>query len=644
MPSSGDFVQGVRVSGYWSKWLTFSAATLVMLSAGLGYTFSVWSNMLKTHFSYSQTQVAGVGTACNLGGYLGILAGPFYDMMRPHSRMGPWLTLNIGVLIHLGGYLSLWAAAKGFFTPPYWAMVLLAMLACNGQTWFETGALVTCVRNFETERGTVIGVLKAFLGLSASLYTTLYMGFLDPDATSFLLLLALGPALTVLLCSIVINYVPYIQVEPHTKSHAFHLAFTAVVGLAAYQAAIAFARNSGAFQFWAGFLVTCAIAMLLLPILSIPWIFGGLFSRRLDSDLDHSSSKKALRATQYPELVPFMADEGSDDEQQDDVDERFQDVYRDKTPIKCLRSQSFWMLFFINAIGSGAGLTLNNNLAQQVLALDPKSNATTVFVSVFSVASCVGRLCSGSLPDKWMRERGVPRTVSLVGLMVCTMLTAALNAFITLPLMPVSAFLTGFTFGGMQGVVPAVTSEIFGLRNFATNYALVQLGPATGSYTLATFLAGHLYEQRGRAHGDPAGTCRGRDCFRWTFIVVTGLSGVAAAVSLLLWRRTQHLYAKVVEHTRLERQRRGLAGEVAERRKIMRRVMEENKLLQSYLTRGRDMVAQLVAQLRDESVDKAAAVEQGLSQLQALGFEASELLSMQAEMYEQFEKLSPQAQ
>ena len=30
--------------------------------------------------------------------------------------------------------------------------------------------------------------------------------------------------------------VPYIQVEPHTKSHAFHLALTAVVGLASYQA------------------------------------------------------------------------------------------------------------------------------------------------------------------------------------------------------------------------------------------------------------------------------------------------------------------------------------------------------------------------------------------------------------------------
>lgn len=85
------------------------------------------------------------------------------------------------------------------------------------------------------------------------------------------------------------------------------------------------------------------------------------------------------------------------------------------------------------------------------------------------------------LPDKWMRERNVPRTVSLIGLMALTTASAGLNAFISMPLMPIAAFLTGFTFGGIQGVVPAVTSEIFGLRSFATNYALVQLGPATGT-------------------------------------------------------------------------------------------------------------------------------------------------------------------
>ena len=35
---------------YFSKWLTFSAAAMLQLSAGLGYTFSIYSNALKTHF------------------------------------------------------------------------------------------------------------------------------------------------------------------------------------------------------------------------------------------------------------------------------------------------------------------------------------------------------------------------------------------------------------------------------------------------------------------------------------------------------------------------------------------------------------------------------------------------------------------
>lgn len=33
----------------------------------------------------------------------------------------------------------------------------------------------------------------------------------------------------------------------------------------------------------------------------------------------------------------------------------------------------------------------------------------------------------------------------------------------------------------MQGLVPAVTSELFGLDNFATNYAIIMLGPAAGA-------------------------------------------------------------------------------------------------------------------------------------------------------------------
>lgn len=76
-------------------------------------------------------------------------------------------------------------------------------------------------------RGTVIGILKAFLGLSASAYVTLYVSFLDPDATAFVLMLAILPALLCLLCASFINYVrmrsllcisPIQYVEPRAAS------------------------------------------------------------------------------------------------------------------------------------------------------------------------------------------------------------------------------------------------------------------------------------------------------------------------------------------------------------------------------------------------------------------------------------------
>jgi hypothetical protein len=42
---------------YFSKWLTFSAAAMLQLSAGLGYTFSIYSNALKTHFKCASCRI-----------------------------------------------------------------------------------------------------------------------------------------------------------------------------------------------------------------------------------------------------------------------------------------------------------------------------------------------------------------------------------------------------------------------------------------------------------------------------------------------------------------------------------------------------------------------------------------------------------
>ena len=45
--------------------------------------------------------------------------------------------------------------------------------------------------------------------------------------------------------------------------------------------------------------------------------------------------------------------------------------------------------------GMGTGLAFLNNLGQLVIALGGKSNSQAVFVSLFSVSSCAGRLLLG---------------------------------------------------------------------------------------------------------------------------------------------------------------------------------------------------------------------------------------------------------
>lgn len=51
------------------------------------------------------------------------------------------------------------------------------------------------LRNFPEDRGTVTGLAKSFVGLSAAIYTQIYIGVFAPQVDRFVLLIAILPAL-----------------------------------------------------------------------------------------------------------------------------------------------------------------------------------------------------------------------------------------------------------------------------------------------------------------------------------------------------------------------------------------------------------------------------------------------------------------
>ncbi len=71
-------------------------------SAGLSYSFSVYAPTIKDALGLSQTQLATVGSAVNLGGYFAIMSGSVYDSLKEHHCLGPRCVPDVFVklLIH----------------------------------------------------------------------------------------------------------------------------------------------------------------------------------------------------------------------------------------------------------------------------------------------------------------------------------------------------------------------------------------------------------------------------------------------------------------------------------------------------------------------------------------------------------------
>lgn len=69
--------------------------------------------------------------------------------------------------------------------------------------------------------------------------------------------------------------------------------------------------------------------------------------------------------------------------------------------------------------------------------------------------------------------------------------------------------------GAHYVLCPTLTSELFGLEFFASNYSLVAVGPYLATFLLSTVLAGRIYQAVGKRHGDSSNECLGPDCFRW---------------------------------------------------------------------------------------------------------------------------------
>lgn len=179
-------MMGIESTG--SKWLGLVAAVWIQAISGNNYTFSNYSDALKSLMSLTQIELNNLSVAKDVGKAFGLLAGLASD------KFPTWAILLIGSLQGLIGYGVQWLVVSQRIQPlPYWQMCVFLCIGGNSTTWMNTAVLVTCIRNFRRNRGPVSGILKGFVGLSTAIFTDLCSALFADDPASFLFMLAFIP-------------------------------------------------------------------------------------------------------------------------------------------------------------------------------------------------------------------------------------------------------------------------------------------------------------------------------------------------------------------------------------------------------------------------------------------------------------------
>ncbi|XP_066359327.1 protein NUCLEAR FUSION DEFECTIVE 4-like [Miscanthus floridulus] len=540
------------------RWFMAYGSFLIMSAAGATYIFAIYSKDIKSTLGYTQEQLNTVGFFKDVGANVGIHAGLVAELAPP------WLVLAIGAAMNLGGYLMLYLSVTGragHRTPPLWLVCLYIAVGANSQAFANTGALVTCVKNFPESRGVMLGLLKGFVGLSGAIFTQLYLAFYGPgggDTRPLILLVGWLPAAVsvAFLATIRIIRAPRPPAAARREYRAFCAFLYVSLALAAYLlVAIVLQKR---FRFTrAEYAVSAAVVflMLLLPLGIVLREEAALFKSNVtnapaEAQAQAPATPALPAATKQPPAAP-VPPPATTAGQRLLLSLRPPPRGEDYTILQALVSVDMLLLFTATVFGVGGTLTAIDNMGQIGESLGYPQRSVATFVSLISIWNYLGRVTAGFASEALLSRHRIPRPLLVAGVLLLTVPGHLLIAFGVPGSLYAASVLVGFCFGAAYPMILAIISELFGLRYYSTLYNVGNVASPVGSYILNVRVAGRMYDREaarqgavvvpGKASGGV--TCVGKRCYRESFLVVAAVTVAAAAVALALAWRTRAFYA-----------------------------------------------------------------------------------------------------
>ncbi|KAK8625177.1 hypothetical protein V6N13_090053 [Hibiscus sabdariffa] len=522
------------------KWLGFVSAVWVQTISGNNYTFSNYSDAIKTLMNLTQLQLNNLSVAKDVGKAFGLLAGLASD------RFPTPVILLIGAIEGFIGYGAQWLVVSQRIQPlSYWQMCIFMCMGGNSTTWMNTAVLVTCIRNFRRNRGPVSGILKGYVGLSTAIFTDLCSALFSDDPAKFLIMLAVIPFAVCLSAIFFLREIPQTTSVAAEKEETRYFAIfnSVAIVVAVYLLAYDLIGSSNqAIQ-----LVFAVILLILLASpLAVP-VYSFINSWRLvgfEADTERQEPLLKEETTSTTAEVVSKQTEISAAAATATVVEKTRPVIGDEhTIMEAMQTLDFWVLFVSFLCGVGTGMAVMNNMAQIGLALGHAD--VSMFISLTSIWGFFGRIISGSVSEYFLKKAGTPRPLWNAASQILMAVGFLLMALAVPGCLYIGSIVVGLCYGVRLAVTVPVASELFGLKYYGLLYNILILNLPIGSFLFSGLLAGYLYDAQAIPTPGGGNTCVGAHCYGLVFVVMAIASVVGFGLDVFLAVRTKNVYTKI---------------------------------------------------------------------------------------------------
>ncbi len=156
----------------------------------------------------------------------------------------------------------------------------------------------------------------------------------------------------------------------------------------------------------------------------------------------------------------------------------------DLTPKEVLKTKRFYLITATMMFACMGGLMMIG-FAKPIATAKDLAETATIGVLIISICNSMGRLFWGILSDKLGRKRTM--LILLAGSGTASLFVGFAEGYVIYLVIGI----IGFFYGGILGTFPALTADLFGSKNMATNYGLVLLGFGAGAI-ISSYTAGYF--------------------------------------------------------------------------------------------------------------------------------------------------------